>query len=134
MVMDPDKLNSLALNNKKILLHDKVIDFRFTDYLESEGVRLGWFGLVHDFLLEASKTRKVNIAQIKEKFGRLTIYITGTKKQYDIAQKYEKASANVCDQCGKPGSLTDKSHGYWMLTLCDEHKKQYKEDRLRRGL
>lgn len=130
--MNPDTLNELALNNPRILLRSKKVDFRFTDYLESEGVHAGWFELVHDFLVEASKSRKVDIDQIKEKFGTLTIYVTGSQKQYDIANKYGRKSATICSRCGKPGSLTDKSYGYWLLTLCDEHKQEYKEDRLGR--
>lgn len=125
---DIDQLNALVLNNPQILSNGKLIDFRFTDYLLSEGVKEGWFELVYGFLKEISKKHFVDILQIKEKFGTLRIYVMSDDEEvYNIAVKYEKESAKTCLTCGKPGSLTNKSHGYWLLTLCDEHKKQYKQ-------
>ena len=89
-------------------------------------------------------------AQIKEKFGTLRFYydVGGVTKPFhafdilgagtirfddestelyreirDIVRKWEKKSAETCEECGKPGVLRKDLR--WVLTLCDEcYEKQ----------
>lgn len=91
----------------------------------------GWLQLVHDLIEEL---RQINwdrrIYQVKEKFAGLRFYsslksadgIDISQQVYDICDKYEKLSYQVCAICGKKGYLDDK--GYWLYTHCDEHQRK----------
>ena len=56
------------------------------------------------------------IMQLKEKWGALTIYCSGSVKPFDLCMAAESASMSVCMFCGKPGHLRP---GAWHATLCD---------------
>lgn len=61
--------------------------------------------------------RPIEITQIKEKFGRLRIYLSASDEVTDkiIKEAYAKCAV-TCEQCGEPGTLTEI--GYWLQTLC----------------
>lgn len=60
-------------------------------------------------------------AQLKEKFGTGRWYLSGgTDAMHDIVEKWEEATVNICETCGKPGEL--RGHG-WLYTACWEHTK-----------
>lgn len=89
----------------------------------------GWYDLIYDL------SHKINIeinklpeperndcyfAQIKEKFGKLRVYMTGNNDGIDrLINEAERKSQTICEFCGKEGSLR-RDLG-WLLTLCDEH-------------
>lgn len=55
---------------------------------------------------------------IKEKYGRLVCYTSfGNYEIFDIIDKYEEQSRNVCEICGMKGEMRDLSN--WYQTLCD---------------
>ena len=64
---------------------------------------------------------RVYIAQIKEKFGTLRIYIDGVEDDeiYSFIVMTETISGHVCEVCGKPGKGQSKRG--WLRTLCAEH-------------
>lgn len=95
----------------------------------------GWTNLVDLFVTRAlwvQSTYKVevSISQIKEKFGQLRIYFgcdQGNATDEDFAHAsslllgfsmaLESISTTICQDCSKPGKLTN--HG-WQRTLCSE--------------
>jgi hypothetical protein len=65
------------------------------------------------------------VAQLKEKFGALTVYMTESFNEVnDIVDWYAKKSLRVCEVCGHHGELIVYK-GWWM-TRCNEYKP--KED------
>lgn len=65
------------------------------------------------------------ISQIKEKWGRLCMYIDSTSPDsdydltYDLITFAENMSEHTCEVCGSPGTLT--SGNGWLQTLCPTH-------------
>ena len=58
------------------------------------------------------------IAQVKEKFGTLRIYVDGSNDFLDgMVNAMELASGYICEDCGRPGT---RRSGGWILTQCDE--------------
>lgn len=57
--------------------------------------------------------------QVKEKFGGLRFYVSGSDKYIrGMIYMAENLSLVTCEECGKPGRPRD---GKWISTLCDEH-------------
>lgn len=60
-----------------------------------------------------------SLIQLKEKFGCLRVYIgVGTQEQFDRIHQAENQSAEICENCGKPGIQTKKN--WWIKTLCPD--------------
>lgn len=87
----------------------------------------GWQKLVRstlEKLVEYAKAHpevKIKVAQVKEKYGGLRIYVdfdNRTDEVNEILYQAERASYKICDDCGEPGALR---HGNWIRTLCEEH-------------
>jgi hypothetical protein len=89
----------------------------------------GWHQLVAKCHLELKALDpNYEICQIKEKFGTLRFYFW-TKKDdetelamWKTSQKYELASAELCELTGKPGKLMFKQGLY--KTLAEEYEKE----------
>jgi hypothetical protein len=63
--------------------------------------------------------------QVKEKYGRLTVYDNGaTEEVHDIIAKYEFLSEQTCTTCGKPAVAMTRG---WICPFCEEHIKKYTE-------
>jgi len=88
----------------------------------------GWYDIINDLAKEITihhkmrhqkrELRRINVVQIKEKFGTLRFYADNTTKTVDnIIAKYEDLSATTCELCGAPGKLRKLQ---WMQTLCDK--------------
>jgi hypothetical protein len=59
--------------------------------------------------------------QVKEKFGTLRFYVSAYDETIgSFIEEAETKSADICEQCGKPGSLRGNR---WYYTACDEHTK-----------
>jgi hypothetical protein len=90
----------------------------------------GWWGILNevtDLIEEWRMDGPVEILQVKEKFGGLRVYVNGvTSEQFDKLYEVADQSLKVCQICGKPGDRKDL-RGYWILTLCPEHKEEFNE-------
>jgi hypothetical protein len=75
------------------------------------------------------KDCKVQVVQIKEKFGSLRFYVNIEANDddgeisgevYDLIHKYEDFSSLVCEACGTTVDVKSRATKgkYWMLTLC----------------
>lgn len=86
-----------------------------------EQAPIGWKDIL-DKLENIDCTSDIVIQQIKEKFGGLRVYYSGTCPIFEKAvREAEEASYNTCQICGKtPANMVTKN--YWMRTLCEEHK------------
>lgn len=91
--------------------------------------RDGWFKLVYKLCAniqkEISKDKKLQgeglprLFQSKEKFGGLRYYLShGNKKIWKLINEAEAKSYEICEVCGKKGTLRDL---YWIQTLCEKH-------------
>ncbi len=67
---------------------------------------------------------KLNVQQVKEKFGELRFYMNSTTDEMeDLIQEYCEKSGHICENCGKPGSPTESG---WIKTLCKDCNKEKK--------
>lgn len=91
----------------------------------------GWYTIIYNICKELNElyiSKNVNldkifIIQIKEKWGALNFYTNGLiDGGYEIVEKYERQSSNICEICGEQGEL--KSKGSWYRTLCDKHAEE----------
>ena len=79
----------------------------------------GWFPLFWELCSELKKVNyRGRIVQVKEKFGRLTVYTNDYEENIDeIISKYENKSLTICERCGKEGKVRNNG---WIKVLCDE--------------
>jgi hypothetical protein len=77
----------------------------------------GWKSLLDDMTDELKKKNHlVKFSQVKEKWGRLTVYCYSYFEDTDeIICKYEEKSEKICEVCGKRGKLYDDG---WMKVRC----------------
>ena len=96
----------------------------FPDVWENVEISIGdgWFNLALD-ISHKLQIHNLQVEQIKEKFGLLRVYTTGTYNYeiYDYLQKVENISGTICENCGKEGKKSNVN-GYWIKTLCGECK------------
>lgn len=58
-----------------------------------------------------------DVAQIKEKWGTLRVYVGEANPEiWDTIHLAEAESGGVCEDCGAVGK---RRHGGWIRTLCD---------------
>lgn len=86
----------------------------------------GWYGLTLPIIKEIRlynekhPESKISIDQIKEKFGRLEIYTSGSPDYiHKMILKAGYESKHICEICGARGRNI-KING-WYMTLCEEH-------------
>lgn len=94
----------------------------------------GWKPLIQEYLdwvdnfnEDKSGEDRVETLQIKEKFGRLTIYPSYYPNGLmELLNDLERKSAKICEKCGKDikGS---RVKNYWIYTLCDKCFKEMEE-------
>ncbi len=82
----------------------------------------GWYNILDELFDALSKYDDIILAQVKEKFGGLRVYLDGVPKDavgevYKLIDNAEVKSYTVCEACGKNGTLYDDG---WMITLCSE--------------
>jgi hypothetical protein len=75
--------------------------------------------------------RKIEILQIKEKFGGLRIYCRAPELNEKVGRELSKAVARAeqksfetCEVCGKPGN---KGGDGWIKTFCPAHHQERNE-------
>ena len=92
----------------------------------------GWKDLyqpILDKIYEINKETGKNIVptQIKEKFGRLEVYLNETTPELTaMIQEASEKSSHVCENCGKPAEAIKESDG-WIYQFCDECYNKYCE-------
>jgi hypothetical protein len=93
--------------------------------------RQGWRGIIEHLLdqLEAAiaaqpmdRRDQYRIIQIKEKFGRLTVYLAseGTAEMKAAIDAAADQSLQTCELCGHPGLLAQR-RGWWAVR-CSAHE------------
>lgn len=102
----------------------------------------GWFDLIWEMSLKIeeelskqegnfTKTKRAlrdeisfKIVQVKEKFATLSVYPNFASEEiFNIIHEYEKKSAEICENCGKPGKIRNLG---WMRTLCNDCYEKHK--------
>lgn len=70
------------------------------------------------------------IVQIKQKFGRLLVYLSknGTAEMKAAIQEAEEASVVTCEVCSAPGRLADRNG--WSSVRCAKHETWSRLDRV----
>lgn len=96
----------------------------------------GWYPLIEELFTKLDKLITTcypelisifEITQVKEKWGRLTIYTsTGNDEIWDLIDKYSRLSETICEKCGKPGEM-HLVNG-WYSTLCKTCLKEVYEN------
>lgn len=97
----------------------------FTRELAKNCVGPGWSKLIDKIFDVADSTgRPMTVQQVKEKFGGLRFYFSapsvGFDKIYEVSMLAETESFKICEQCGEPGELRDRSG--WVYTACERCK------------
>ena len=92
----------------------------------------GWYNLIDDLChcIETHIKSKwhqdelnVTVDQVKEKFGALRFYVTGSDYMIDgMICMAEYMSSRICEECGDKGHLR---YGGWIKTACDKHANQF---------
>jgi hypothetical protein len=76
-------------------------------------------------LEKAGLLNEFRFLQVKEKYGQLRAYNTGgTEEVFDIIDKYEFLSEQVCSTCGKPAAAMTRG---WICPFCKECIKSFTE-------
>jgi hypothetical protein len=96
----------------------------------------GWLAILsalHEKLMEQAPAYEV--AQVKEKFGGLRVYLhydvdslNGSRID-ELVNAAETMADATCERCGGPGTLRQ---GGWLLTLCDNCQKEHELAKARR--
>jgi hypothetical protein len=91
----------------------------------------GWFPMVRQLCLLIEDQlvnfvpeeirKEIYLAQVKEKFGGLRVYLNKSTPYIDGAIAFAEAlSFHICEECGAPGELRLTSYH---RTLCNRHSK-----------
>ena len=122
---DKEFVNKNTTQLEDFIINDELNHFDLHKLAQLNGIKVemssGWYDLTLDLMRELDKMGWSRIVgSIKEKFGELRFY--ADTPHDDILEKYTQMSLEICEKCGKPGEM--RYHGYWMITLCDEHEKE----------
>ena len=91
----------------------------------------GWKSLYQPILdrvneINESSKGHIEVTQVKEKFGRLEIYLNNyTDELLDMINEASEASGKVCEECGEPAEHT--MVGGLIYQLCDKCYKEFKD-------
>lgn len=89
---------------------------------------IGWKPLVDKVVQKVHNTEGLYIHQVKEKFGRLRIYLNSYQNDLtDLLIDIEKESGTICEYCGTRKNVKCSSGGkYWIKTLCKNCREESK--------
>lgn len=84
----------------------------------------GWFDLIYNLSKDIVNISKdIQAVQVKEKFGGLRFYWTGTNttdeqntKIDELVEKAEMESYKICEKCGSKDGV--KQTKEWIVTIC----------------
>jgi hypothetical protein len=86
-----------------------------------DAVGAGWLPILEELHLQLlAVDPRYGVAQVKEKFGGLRVYLaTPEPDAASLAiDAAEERALRTCENCGQPGAPRE---GSWIKTLCDEH-------------
>jgi hypothetical protein len=89
----------------------------------------GWRSLYQPILdkikeINESSDDRIEVTQVKEKFGRLEIYLDRyTDELLDMINEASEASGCMCEECGEPAEPSEV--GGWIYQLCDKCYDKY---------
>ncbi len=118
-------------NNALAYLHKKFKWTRKIDYIQQTNpykygidVEDGWFKIIYELVygIKVNDLKKgdwiTKVTQIKEKFGGLRFYVTGTSdKNWALIRNAEQKSYNVCEISGSEVEVGTWTLG-WIRTMC----------------
>ena len=79
----------------------------------------GWGKLLDEVYDRLEKFPDAYVAEVKEKWGTLRIYVYGVDEDtLEFIDEIEERSGTICEVCGEPGKLRD---GGWIVCRCDKH-------------
>ena len=112
--------------------NNKEIDFEILPYIECHE---GWRPLVNialDAIEEENKNldedNKMYPVQIKEKFGRLEIYLNHySEKLFELINSLRDESLKTCEYCGTKENVGITIDG-WYTTICKDCLQKYIKD------
>ena len=93
----------------------------------------GWLGILEELFKKIQG--KCKIAQTKEKFGGLVVYVDPICVDDDLTEvnahinEAARASYKTCQVCGNPG---ERYSDGWLMVLCETHKQERIEERKKR--
>ena len=90
----------------------------------------GWYDLIYTLCSQITnhlkwnkKDDKVQVVQVKEKFGGLRFYTNGVSDEIrGMIRMAEAMSYKICDVCGNKGEI--RNNKGWHETTCEEHKRK----------
>ena len=90
----------------------------------------GWASILAKLYQQFEESpNTVRVAQVKEKFGTLRVYVWSYPEDVEsFIREAAAESAKTCEWCGAPGQLDDRT-GYWLLTLCESCVEERRETR-----
>lgn len=93
--------------------------------MTSANVGDGWLPLlaeVFEVFMSEGLSPDFQIISIKEKLGMLHIGISGASaRQHQTAQDAEMRSKEICENCGKPGTIQNTRHDdWWLKCVCSD--------------
>lgn len=100
----------------------------------------GWYPLVFELFgllddLQRWSGQAISVSQVKEKFGSLRVYMSGSgsiRRDVDLLESlFERLSLRICDVCGAAGRR-QPDDGYW-CTRCVDHRNGESHEVLRRA-
>ena len=96
------------------------------EYPYSE-VGKGWWPLIDeaqqilDEYNESHDDIKLGFTQIKEKYGKLCLYLNYyVPGIYEKIENIEKKSYHICERCGSTENVTTKHTDFYVYTLCNK--------------
>ena len=118
-------------NNALAYLHKKIKASRKIDYIQQTNpykyefaVGDGWFKILFELVgaIKVNDQKKgdwiTKVTQIKEKFGGLRFYVTGTSdKNWALIRNAETKSYGVCEITGSEVEVGTWNNG-WIRTIC----------------
>jgi len=118
-------------NSALAYLHRKFKWTRKIDYIEQTNpykygidVEDGWFKIIFELVaaIKANDQKKgdwiTKVTQIKEKFGGLRFYVTGTSdKNWALIRNAEQKSFGICEESGSEIEVGTWKDG-WVKTMC----------------
>lgn len=91
-----------------------------------ECVHEGWrpiLAVLHETIVAGDPD--YDVAQVKEKFGGLRVYLNTPETPYirGAISAAEEVASQTCEFCGQPGKTRAPKGrpGGWIHTVCDEH-------------
>jgi hypothetical protein len=87
----------------------------------------GWYKLLERLIIDLKEVapKGFEVCQVKEKYGALRFYVSGSTETTDhLIQLAEAASQKICERCGKRGKTRGTG---WLVTLCNTCQKEREE-------